>query len=178
MTATISTRRTTTTCPLDDFVSEHQGGDFVKEYGVGKGEYVKPFTYKIIVSRRLLDKEFLLGATADKHLLTLDDMTDDSLARIRRQLLRQTSDLAREHLASGREDLLAEAHHRWYEACEIRDHQLARFRLQMRYGARDDGTYSWRCYYSHDEAPHYRLAIAMDHSRFRRGLRHCLAWSA
>lgn len=100
------------------------------------------------------------------------DLTDDGLARMRRALLRETSDLARD-------GDLTNARRRWFEAREIHDHQLIRFRVRMRYGAVDDhvGTTSYDCFIRHDEAPSYALALFMDAARANSGRTHVLKWA-
>lgn len=104
-------------------------------------------------------------------VFTLWDQTDDSLVRLRRHHRRAASDLAEE----GR---LTEARREWYQAEEIRLHQLQRFQLRMRYGAVDNhvGTDSYDCYLRHDEAPTYWLALSMDGTNARLGRRHILRW--
>lgn len=100
------------------------------------------------------------------------DQTDDSLVRLRRHHLRRASDLVTDQ---GDEK---QARRERYMAREVHDHQLMRFRLRMRYGAVDDhiGTTSYDCYIRHDEAPAYALALYMDASRARLGMRHVFDW--
>lgn len=94
---------------------------------------------------------------------------DDSLRRLRRDYLRRAADLTEDG------DLL-HARREWYQAEELHQHQLMRFRLKMRYGAVFFGTDSYDCFLRHDEAPSYWLALFMDSTRARLGRRHTLAW--
>lgn len=99
------------------------------------------------------------------------DQTDDSLARLRRQHLRAASELARE-------DDLRQARREWWMGREVRDHQLLRVQLRMRYGAVDDhrGTSSYDCWLRHDEPPGYTLAMLIDSARARAAKSHMLHW--
>lgn len=99
------------------------------------------------------------------------DQADDSLRRLRRTFLREASDLAEG-------GYLDRARRASDEAQLIRRHQMARFRLRMRYGAVDDhlGTPNFDCWYRHDAAPTYRLAAAMDRARQWQGRSHVLEW--
>ncbi len=100
------------------------------------------------------------------------DQTDDSLARLRRHHQRRAADLARD-------GELKQARREWFMGREVRDHQLMRFRLRMRYGAVDDhvGTTSYDCYLRHDEPPAYALALLLDSTNARLGRRHVLTWA-
>lgn len=105
-------------------------------------------------------------------------LDDAGLARIRRQHLRAAADFARGDMGPDPAGDLTQARREWYMAREIHDHQLMRFRLRMRYGAIDDhlGTTAYDCYIRHDERPSYGLALFMDSTKARLGLRHVLQW--
>lgn len=109
------------------------------------------------------------------HRFTFWDLSDDGLARTRRQYQRLIED---------------NGPHRQIDAwlAEIRWVRLVRWCLHMRYGAVDEhkGTKSWDRYSRFGEAPAYSFALDVDKLRWsyrnhpkmpKRGtLRHILAW--
>ena len=91
------------------------------------------------------------------------ELTDEGLARLLRAYKRDTED---GRATAGTARLMT----------HIRGQQMARLRLRMRYGARDDGTGSYDRWYRLDEAPSYVLAAAMDRARAVAGQSHVLRW--
>lgn len=101
----------------------------------------------------------------------LDDLSDLGLLRLQRRHALSSIE-AREFGNSDR----AEGEHMLAVACHQK--RMARFRLRMRYGAREGGTDVYEWVYSRRLAPSYRLAALIDQSRFRLGRSHVLMWSA
>jgi hypothetical protein len=101
----------------------------------------------------------------------LDDLSDASLLRLQRRHALASIE-AREYGNAYREH----GEHMLALACHQK--RMARFRLRMRYGAREDGTFVYEWVYSRRLFPSYPLAAIIDHGRFRLGRSHVLAWQA
>jgi hypothetical protein len=104
----------------------------------------------------------------DRPFLVIDS-DDHGLRRTRRRLTLDAIE-AREDGRDSR-PLLA-------QVARIRDEQLRRFQLRMRYQATDRpaGTDEYDRYYRHGEPPSYRLAYLMDATNAWLGHRHILPW--
>lgn len=101
---------------------------------------------------------------------TLWDHTDDGLRRMRREFTRQAEDAADD----GQPERATNARNR---AEWIKQHQLVRFCLRMRYGAKDYGTDINDQYARLGVAPSYRLALLIDRTACSLGKRHILRYA-
>jgi hypothetical protein len=109
---------------------------------------------------------------ADRGPVTAHDLTDDALhnARVRITAELHAATQLRppkcERATAGKRRYLREV-----EACiELRG------RLVERYGATEQGTHRWTKW-QQGHAPHYRLALTVDHDRYHRGGNPVLNWS-
>ncbi len=120
----------------------------------------------------------ILGMSAARHdqMVSFRHMGDDSLVRLATTYRRAVED---GRVSDGTTpftfaELLG----------QVRELQLVRFRVRMRYGARcaygpkgDRGTDVYDQYYRLDQAPSYALALAFDRARFAAGQSSVLNWA-